>query len=253
MDTKSFLGQSFVLNVETNYKEGDKRMKKSSYSRFFAEAIPVIAFNIVFFLLTNEFTLSRWIAWACLHVAYGVYVVSLRGVESDDRKAVFGYPKAGAMFAMMLATLVAFAVVFIVNPVSEKWPVVIEVLLTAGLGVVYFSLDVAEVATRGSEEILKRHYVFIATEAQKIDEVRKSVKDLTTRKVLERAYDAIRNGNVISARGATEIESRIVMLVDRLVELARTEHSQNEMLSLSCEIETCMNSRETIIRNARLD
>ena len=108
-------------------------MKTHKFSRYFAEAIPIMAFNIVYFLLAEEFTASRWIGWACLHVSYIAFVLVLRGIGSEDRKAVFGYPKAGVSFALLLAAAAAFAMIFVINPDSEKWPVVIEVLATAGL------------------------------------------------------------------------------------------------------------------------
>ena len=226
-------------------------MKISCSSRFFAEAIPVIAFNLVFFWLVNDITLSRWIAWTCLHIAYSTYVITLRGIEPDDRKTVFGYPKADVVFALLLATITAFAVIFIVNPMSEKWAVLIEVLLTSAIAVMYFSLDVAEDATRENNEVQKNHYAFIATAAQKIYEVRKSVTNEAEKKALERAYDAIRSGNVRSVQAAAEIEGAIAMKVERLIQYARIPSRQNEMLSVSSEIEAAMKRRETIIRNSR--
>ena len=87
-------------------------MKTHKFSRYFAEAIPIMAFNIVYFLLAEEFTASRWIGWACLHVSYIAFVLVLRGIGSEDRKAVFGYPKAGVSFALLLAAAAAFAMIF---------------------------------------------------------------------------------------------------------------------------------------------
>lgn len=226
-------------------------MKTHRFSRYFAEAIPVIAFNIVYFLLAEEFTSSRWIGWTCLHVSYLVFVMTLRGVESMDRKAVFGYPRAGVAFALLIATAAAFAAIFVIRPKSEKWPVVIEVLATAGLGVLYFSLDVAEGATRSHEEKLRKHYAFIATAAQIIDEVRRRVSDAALKKSVERAYDAVRNGNVMSVQDAAEIEAEIVAVSQRLKEVAADVWEKEEVVSLVKKIEDDMRLRESIIRNSR--
>lgn len=227
-------------------------MKTHMFSRYFAEAIPAVAFNIVYFLLVEDFTLSRWIGWACLHAAYLVFVMTLRGVGSMDRKAVFGYPKVGIAFALLLATAVAFAAIFVIKPKSEKWPVVIEVLSTAGLGVLYFSLDVAEGATRSHEEKLRRHYAFVATTAQIIDEARRNVSDASLKKSVERAYDAVRNGNVMSVQESADIEAEIVAMSRRLMEVVGGVWEKEEILSLSAKIEVAMRTRETIVRNSRL-
>lgn len=230
-------------------------MNKAIISRYLAEAIPVAAFNIVFFLLTEDFTASRWIGWACLHVAYLAFVVVLRGVGSAERKAVFGYPKAGVAFWLFLATLAAFVGIFVVNPEAEKWAVVAEVVATAWLGVMYFSLDVAEDSTRRSEGVVRRHCVFIATTAQTIGEARRLFADAGLRKVVERAYDAVRNGNVASVPMAAEVEAEISVAAGRLAELAKDggggESKEDDVVSLAKSIVDAMGWRETIIRSAR--
>ena len=68
-------------------------MVKNIYNRYLAEAIPVIAFNVVYFLLANDFTVARWIGWACLHGAYFTFILTLRLGGASDMKVVFGYPK----------------------------------------------------------------------------------------------------------------------------------------------------------------
>ena len=229
-------------------------MKRSMVSRCLAEAIPVAAFNVVFFLLTEDFTASRWIGWACLHVAYIAFVVVLRGVGSADRKAVFGYPKAGIAFLMLLLTIVAFVAIFVMNPKAEKWAVVVEVVATAGFGVVYFSLDVAEAATRRGENIMRKHCAFISKTAQIIGEARRLCADVVLRKAVESAYDAVRNGNVASVPLAAEVESEITIAAERLAELARDGvrgEGKDEVVSLAKSIINAMGRRETIIRNGR--
>lgn len=225
-------------------------MKTHRFSRYFAEAILVVAFDIVYFLLVEEFTLSRWIGWACLHVAYLVFVMTMRGVESMGRKAVFGYPRAGVALALLIATAAAFAAIFVIRPKSEKWPVVIEVMSTAGLGVLYFSLNVAEEATRSHEEKLRRHYAFIATTAQIIDEARRNISDAALKKSVERAYDAVRNGNVMSVQEAAETEAEIVSISQRLKDVAADARDE-EVFPLVQKIEVDMRLRESIIRNSR--
>lgn len=230
-------------------------MNNGKVSRYFAEAIPIAAFNIAFFLLTEDFTASRWIGWACLHVSYLSFVVVLRGVRSAGRKTVFGYPKASVAFGLFLATLVAFVGVFVVNPEAEKWAVVVEVVTTAWLGVMYFSLDVAEDATRRSEDVVRRHYAFIATTAQTIGEARRLFADAGHRKAVERAYDAVRNGNVASVPMAAGVEAEISVAAERLAALAKgvtgEGYGRDEVVSLAKSIVNAMGQRETIIRNAR--
>lgn len=224
---------------------------KRKYSRYVAEAIPVVAFNIVYFLLAENFTAARWLGWGCLHAAYVAFMLALRGIGAEDRKAVFGYPKAGVAFGLFLATLAAFAAIFIVNPSSEKWPVVIEVFATAGLGVVYFALDVAEAATRELEGELRRNYAFIATTAQVIEEARRAVSDVEIRKAVEHAYDAVRNGNVMSVQEAATVEAEVSDMAGRLLEIAGDGGHADEIRNLAKKIATAMERRETLIRNAR--
>ncbi len=226
-------------------------MKKYIYSRYLAEMIPVVAFNIVYFLLTNDFTVARWIGWICLHAAYFTFILTLRGVGVSDMKAVFGYPKSGVALGLLITTFVAFVVIFVLHTETEKWAIVIEVVATAGLGIVYFSLNVAETATHENEGILKGHYVFIATTSQIIDNARRAVTDVKLKKSIERAYDAVRNGNVISIQEVKQIENEVADSANRMLETTRNGQDKDTILSLVDGIVSRMRKREMVITSTR--
>ncbi len=226
-------------------------MVNHKYSRCVAEVIPAVAFNVVFFLLAEDFSTAKWIGWCCLNTAYFVFVMVLRWVSAGNRGTVFGYPKAGVAFLMLVATAMAFVSICVARPESAKWAVIIEVVTTAGLCSLLFALDATEDETRCNEERVRKDYAFIATAAQIIDEARRSISDAALNKSIEKAYDAVRNGNVMSVKDAAETESAIMSMACRLKEITPHSSMRDEAFTLAKRIAVEMRTRETIIRNSR--
>ena len=224
-------------------------MERRLLGRYCAEAIPIVAFNILYFALVEDFTAAKWIGWLCLHVAYAVFVLSMRGVESRDRKAVFGYSRAGVAFGLVLTTAVAFVAICLMESELVKWALVVEVIATAALGVLYFAVDISEHPSRELDELTRRHCAFIATTANLIEEARRLLSETTLKKSVESAYDAVRNGSVASVNEATDIEMDIANDAKRVLELARAGNGGDEILSCSKSIVAAMRKRETVIRS----
>lgn len=226
-------------------------MKNFSISRLIAESLPVAAFDTIYFLLVEDFSTSRWIGWSCLHVAYLVLVLSGRQTSSKGTSAVFGFPRIAASWSLLVMVFVAFVMIFLVNPESAKWPTIIEVVATVSYLCLYFVINYAESSACEADAGFKRNLMFVKECSESLLAAKGCVNDTGCRKNIEKAYDAIRNGNVSSVPAAREVESEISRIVDDICELADSGSGNDRIKELSKTIVRNMAKRENIIRNNR--
>lgn len=226
-------------------------MKNVSFSRWIAEALPIVAFNTVYFLLVEEFSASRWVGWACLHVAYLVLVLSGRQTTSNGMSVVFGFPRIATSCTLFIMTAMAFAVIFCVNPASTKWPTIIEVIASVASLCLYFVINTAESSAREDDTELKQNLMFIKTCSGMLLSAKGAVADVACRKSIEKAYDAVRNGNVSSVPTARALEAEIRDAVEGICALTETEGAHDRINALTMLVLRKMATRENIIRNLR--
>lgn len=224
-------------------------MKNFSISRLVAELLPVAAFNTIYFILVENFTISRWIAWSCLHIAYLVLIVSGRQAKSAGGATVYGYPRIAAAWSMFLMVAIAFGIIFIVNPNSTKWPIIIEVVAVVAYLCLYFIINYASSSAKSAEAEFKQNMAFIRTCSDSLLIAKTAVEDSVSKKQIEKAYDAIRNGNAFSVPAARSVEYEISGIVNDIVEIATTGGDLNRVKELSKSVVRSMMKRENLIRN----
>lgn len=218
------------------------------WNRLIAEALPILALDVLFFLFVEKYTSARLVALICLHFGYAFMIISGRQTKSKDSGVVFGYPRIAVAFTTFLLTVLVLAGVFMFDAENAKWTVVIEVVFLACGISSYCVLNCSESASRISESEFKQNCAFVRYASQMLLEAKANITDVQCRKSLTAAYDAVRNGNVASVPAANELERSITGLVDEIVELSADAANGHRIGELSKEIVSSMRKRETLIK-----
>ena len=223
---------------------------KFSLNRLMVELLPIAAFDTIYFLLVEDFSNSRWIGWACCHVAYALLVASCRQTKSANSATVYGYPRIAISYTLFLMVLVAFAIIFYTNPVKGKWPTIIEIVFTVAYLCYYFAVNEAESSARELEAKQRQERSFVKECSNALLSAKNLTSDSQCRKIIERAYDAVRSGDSVASSATREIEDKIRADISSLTHSASVGE-QAQIKDLVADIVNGMAMRHGIIRANR--
>lgn len=181
------------------------------------DLIFVIVFNVVFFtLLGGEHPASVWVAYAFIHIAYIMVVVTPFLTRKGRDRHLFGTTIASISSAYFIATLISGIVIIAIHPESAKWVIIVEVVLT---GIYAVLLLVNMLANEHTAEVTEKQQIqlqYVRGSSARINEMMSVISDKKLKKKLQRAYDIVHSSQVHSSSAAQRYEVEVLSLLDTI-------------------------------------
>lgn len=181
------------------------------------DLIFVIVFNVVFFtLLGGEHPASVWVAYAFIHIAYIMVVVTPFLTRKGRDGHLFGTTIASISSAYFIATLISGIVIIAIHPESAKWAIIVEVVLT---GIYAVLLLVNMLANEHTAEVTEKQQIqlqYVRGSSARLNEMMSVVSDKKLKKKLQRAYDIVHSSQVHSSPAAQRYEVEVLSLLDTI-------------------------------------
>lgn len=171
----------------------------------------LIVFNCAFFIIGgSEHPKSVWIAYAFVHLAYVLLLLSPKLVRMSKRSDVYLQTIIGISAVHFLVQFLASVIIMIVKPESFTVSFVIQIIILGFYLVFLFSHMIANEST--AQQLQRQE-----TETQYIRDATYRIKPLLgttgvkeTDKLIEKVYDILRTSPTKSCISATSIELEIL-------------------------------------------
>ena len=211
------------------------------------QTVGLIGVNVFFFVMLSEFSPSRWVCWAYIHLTYILIIASMYSVKAVKNGHVYAYPKVVTATIYYVVSLIVGVVLILINFSSVVIPIVTFLILTGLYLKMYLILMATESHSIANEKRDRVHMHFIKRLSERLSALRDEVTDFKTKKMIERAYDAVRGAIVTSTPEVAMIENEIEEAIDSL-ESATRGGSMTEIKSCARKIVECVRKRDAEIR-----
>lgn len=181
------------------------------------ESIFLILFNVIFFLLGGfEHPASVWISYGFIHFAYVMLLLTPLFIRKSKSMAILGatiYSISATYFLIALVT----GVIFILIAQDGINATLITQLSIAGLyAIILISHLIANERTADTEEKRQREIAYVKEASSHLKRLVDRVSDKDIKRKVERVYDAVNSSPVKSHYELSDIENRILQLIDEL-------------------------------------
>lgn len=181
------------------------------------DLVLVIVFNIIFFMYGSETrTIAVWLSYIFIHIAYGMVIATPFLTRKGREYALFGMTTFSISVVYFLMSLAFGIVVFILRPITFKWVIMINTILTGAYAVI---LIINMLANEHSVDEIKRQELQIqyvrGCSARLLDLI-EMTSDKKLKKRLQKAYDVIHSSQIASNSSAQKYEMEVLVLLDDL-------------------------------------
>ena len=211
------------------------------------QTIGLIAINVLYFGVLSDFSLSRWVCWAYIHLTYILIIAAMYSSKTAKNGNVYAYPKIMTATIYYVVSLIVGVILIAINFKSIVVPILTFLILTGIHLKVYLVLMATESHSIANEERDRRHMHFIKKLSERLSMLRNGVNDFKARKVVDKVYDAVRCAIVTSNPEVAMIENEIEEAIDSL-ERAIHLGSMVELESCSKKVVECVRKRDATLR-----
>ena len=184
------------------------------------QTIGILGFNILYFNVFDDLSASRWVCWGYIHLTYALVVASVFSVKAVPNGHVYAYPKIAVASIYFIIALIVGAIMMIINCDSPVVPLVVFLIFTGIYLKLYLVLMATESSSITNEKRDKRYVRFVKLNAERLSAIRDNMGSAEGKKIIERAYDAIRGAEVTSVPAVAQIEVDIESQIDRIADLS---------------------------------
>ena len=187
------------------------------------QTIGILGVNILYFNVFDDLSVSRWVCWGYVHLTYALVVASVFSVKSVTNGHVYAYPKIAVASIYFLVALVVGVIMMAVNCESPVVPLVVFLVFTGIYLKLYLVLMATENRSIANERRDKRYVRFVKLNAERLSAIRDGMRSAEGKKIVEKAYDAIRGAEVTSVPAVAQIEVDIESQIDRIADMTGSD------------------------------
>lgn len=184
------------------------------------QTVGIIGVNILYFNVFDDLSASRWVCWGYIHLTYALVVASVSSVKAVSNGHVYAYPKIAVASIYFLVALVVGAIMMVINCESFVIPLVVFLIFTGIYLKLYLVLMTTENSSIANERRDKGYVRFVKLNSERLTAIRDSMGSAEGKKIIEKAYDAIRGAEVSSIPAVAQIEVDIEVQIDRIADMA---------------------------------
>ena len=177
----------------------------------------VIVFNVIFFMYGSDTqTITVWLSYIFIHIAYGLVIATSLLIRRGRDYTLLGMTTFSISAVYFLINFAFGIIVFILRPITFKWVIVINTVLT---GIYALILIINMLANEHSMDDTKRQELQIqyvrGCSARPSDLITMTL-DKKLKKKLQKAYDVIHLSQIASNSSAQKYEMEVLVLLDDL-------------------------------------
>lgn len=215
------------------------------------DAIFLIAFNIVFFVLggANQ-AASVWWAYGFIHLSYVLLLVTPFMVRRSSSAAVFSMSLYSISATYFLITFVCGLIFIFLYPDQGTLSLVSQVIITALYAIILIAHIIANERTADALVVHEQELQFVKLSSGKLAGILARTQDADLKKKVEEAYDLAHASQVKSSPAAQMTERSVLATIDQL-EQAVAVRDQKEMAILLDQIINGIDSRNRQLKFAQ--
>jgi hypothetical protein len=223
-------------------------MKKINVLWLILNLIFLIIFNAFFFVLGGVgHNVSVWMSYVFIHFAYLMLLLTSRLIRKGKSSAIFGFSLYSISAGYFLVEFVTGIIFILLSPESYKVAFLIQ-LCIAGLYVVaLISSMIANEHTADAEEKRQYQIEYVKDASAKIKSIAGRINDKGTKKKVEKVYDAIHSSPVKSHPNLAQMESRILLSINKLDDAVSGENKES-IISLADSLLAAINERNSRLK-----
>lgn len=176
----------------------------------------LLGFNILFFSLVEDYSVSRWICWAYIILAYALAVAAINSRKATRDGHVYAYPKIMVAVNHAIVTLIVGSILIFFNFSSLTLTLFILLVFSGGSILVYLTFMTTEshtIATVRQDAQNKHHLMNWSSRVQALVDM---TKDRQDRKRIEAVYDGLRSAHMTPPGDLSAIDAEIESKIDVL-------------------------------------
>jgi hypothetical protein len=246
-------------------------MKKVIYLWLVLDAIFLVIFNVLFFMLTESPDAAReaaaaagnpvaesfkyrrelgsvWLSYAFIHISYIALVVTpfiTRSSKTD--KAIFGTSIYAISSVYFLAQLALSLIFILAKPIDYKLALVFYIVLFGLYAVALVIFLIANEKTGEAEEIRAPMLAYVKNATARLQIAIESIEDDDVAKAVGTVYDAVSTSPVKSHPDLAEIEYSIFQGIEA-IETAIEEKNNEGVIDLANNLLTKVKERNTMLK-----
>ena len=209
-----------------------------------------ILFNVIFFFSISNFTPTRWISYAGIHLAYLFYQLSVCSIPKVNGGAVYGYPKILIALSLFFAELIVGVIFILINNNSYVFPLVVQALIVSGKISFYLLLMLSESHSIESDRIDAKNIHFIKNASYNLENTLKLVSDQKLYKTIETLHDAVKSAQVRSIPDVYDEECKLMEIINE-INLDVVTGDKEKIQPLVAKGMSLLNSRNSKIKLSR--
>ena len=206
----------------------------------------LIFFNITFYMLGGtEHPMPVWISYIFIHVAYLLLVVTPFLVRKGSQQALFGRVLSSISAGYFMVEFVVGLIFILFVKDSVKITLLVQLLIMAVYVIILVTNMLANEYTADSVERHEAELKYVKESAASIQSILAMVKDKSTVKQIEKAYDIVSASPAKSNRNVADIEYQVMSEIGRLRSLvsAGNNDSAQECAEKICSLADERNRR----------
>ena len=223
-------------------------MDKTSLPKIILRLIFPIIFNAIFFVVGGiEHHVSVWISYGFVHWAYALLLLTPSLVHRGKSAAVFGFALYTLSYIYFFAELFVGVVFILIATDGFRVAFWVQLIMAGIHGVMLVAHIIANEKTADAEERRQVQIDFIKDATIQLKLVLDRIQDKSALRKAERAYDALRSSAVKSCPELTQMENRILVLIDTIGQAASAGNNDT-IIRLADSLLNAVNERNMRLR-----
>lgn len=207
-------------------------------------AIFIVVFDVVFFLLVDPVSDIQWVSFIFLHISYLVVLFFTNYMRNGKTDVVLGYPVIYLSVVYFVLTFVLTLAVVIFEFASVKVTFILHFIL---LGIYLFLLFSNLLMNKHTEQqmaVERKNISFIKENIATLEQFKSSSVAATERNKIEEIIELLKYGQVISTNESVDLEYSIRMQINDLLST-----SADELPAKLNAIKDLIKRREVVIKS----
>lgn len=181
------------------------------------DLVLVIVFNVIFYMYGSDTrTIAVWLSYIFIHIAYGLVIATPLLTRRGRDYTLLGMTTFSISAVYFLISFAFGIIVFILRPITFKWVIAINTVLT---GIYAVILIINMLANEHSTDETKRQELqiqYVRGCSARLSDLITMTSDKKLKKKLQKAYDVIHSSQIASNSSAQKYEMEVLVLLDDL-------------------------------------
>jgi hypothetical protein len=197
-------------------------LNKVSFLWFVVDLIFLIVFNVIFFLVGGtEHNAAVWLSYGFIHFAYIMLLLTPILTTESHSAYVFGFALGSISTAYFFIEFIIGLIFILSKP--EDWTIsfIVQIVIASIYAILLIFNMIANEHTADNEAQSQGDLQYIKNTAMQLKAVMESTSDIKCKKLLEKAYDALKSSPTKSHRSVASLESDMQMEIQSLERATR--------------------------------